>query len=377
MRFILLTLIFAGCTSLKYKYGPDRLPAASSEATVAKIEVSLKDPKIFASGIDSTYLHVKLLDRDGNPVTKILPHELYLATSEDIEAKPFSLKQGIYKAEVKPRLKSKDIQLQVDWLGRVTSSVVTLQTTMAPLKDQLKPNNYEYVESSYQGELNYSRGSSFPETMYEGFSIENMGDNPIVNATSFPNSQRSYNFEYIEHARQNIQMQVDDAPNGTISHGMHSIFMFFPRKNLPYVTSLGKELEVTLPNGEKMLFNTDSKEIIGGVFSEGPVDISGDRFKRQYADVRYQGAGVVLRVNARGQSPQLGQFENTKIDTEFGIKGSADVLIMNGATGQRCRRPKADFWEPIDVNPIQFKFPTDEAFDKYLQSKCGFGLPKP
>lgn len=362
---------------MKYKYGPDRVPAASSEIIVTKIEVSLKDQKIFASGVDSTFIHVKLFDKEGNLVTKVLPHEIYLSSSEDIEAKPFSLKQGIYKAEIKPRQKSADIRLQVDWLGRVTSSVVVLQTTVAPLKDQMGPNHYDYSESSYQGELNYSRGDSFSESMYEGFSIDNTGDNSIVNSTSFPYSFRNFSFEYPEQARQNIAMQVDDAPNETVSHTMHSIFMFFPRKNLPYVTFKDKTLTVTLPNGEKMIFDADSKEIKGGVFLEGPVDISKDRFKRKYPDLSYQGKGIVLRVNARGQSPQLGEFEKTKIDMNYGQVGSVDVLIMNGSTGQRCRRPKTDFWEPIDVNPILFKFPSDEEFDQYLREKCGFGLPKP
>ncbi len=375
--FLLTLLTFISCTSLKYKYGPDRLPATTSEITVSKIEVSLKDQKIFANGIDSTFIHVKLFDKDGNQVTKILPNELYLASSEDIEAKPFSLKQGIYKAEIKPRLRSKDIQLQVEWLSRLTSSVVVLQTTMVPVKNSLKPNHYSYVESSFQGELNYSRGDTFPETMFEEFGIENTGDNAIVDATKNPYSQRIFNFEYLEQARQNIQLQVDDIPNETVSHGMHSIFMFFPRKVLPLAEFSGNELVVTLPNEEQMIFNSESKEIIGGVFTEGPIDYKAkDRFTRHYADLSYQGKGIVLRVNARGQSPELGQFENTKIDMNYGIKGSAEVLIMNGATGQRCRRPKSDFWEPIDVSPIQFKFPTDEEFDQYLKAKCGFGLPK-
>ena len=83
-----------------------------------------------------------------------------------------------------------------------------------------------------------------------------------------------------------------------------------------------------------------------------------------------------MRANSRGQSPQIAQYEKDRIDQDFGISGSVDVLIINGSTGQRCRRPKIDFWEPLDVSPIEFKFPTDEAFDSYLKEKCGFGIPK-
>ena len=125
-----------------------------------------------------------------------------------------------------------------------------------------------------------------------------------------------------------------------------------------------------------MIFNKDSKEIIGGVFQEGPVDTSSDRMKRLYPDFKYTGRGVILRVNARGQSPQLGEFEKQKIDMDHGNSGSAEVLIINGTTGQKCRRPKIDFWDSMDVAPIEFKFATDEDFEVYLQNNCGFGLPK-
>jgi hypothetical protein len=210
----------------------------------------------------------------------------------------------------------------------------------------------------------------------ESFSFENLGDNRIVNATANPGSQRFFSFDYLEQARQNLAMSVDDSPNGTVSHTMHSIFMFFPRKNVPLVEQLTGTIDVTLPTGEKFSVRKDSKEIVGGVLSEGPVDVSTDRFKRQYPNVRYAGRGVVLRVNARGQPPQTGQFENAKIDLEHGLKGSVDVLIINGTTGQRCRRPKRDFWEPLDVTPIEFKFPSDDEFELYLRRHCGFGLPK-
>jgi hypothetical protein len=153
--------------------------------------------------------------------------------------------------------------------------------------------------------------------------------------------------------------------------------MFFPRTQLPLVEELSGIIEVTLPTGEKIVFQKESKEILTGVMEEGPVDVGPDRFKRHYANLKYKGYGVILRVNARGQSPQLGQFENLKIDMEHGIKGSAEVLLINGSTGQRCRRPKSDFWEPLDVSPIEFKFPTDKEFDQYLKAKCKFSLPKP
>lgn len=343
---------------------------------MGRIDGELKNEVVFASGMDSTYLIVKLYDKQGNLLTDVDPTDLVLSTSEDVEAKPFVRKQGVYKAEILPRVKSKNIRMRVEWQGRVLSPEIVLQTTIAPLKDNLLPLNHEYFQSRSSGEINVSRGSASSETTTEGFSLVNMGDNSIVDSTRFKNSQRLFNFDYLEQARQNLALEVDDAPNGTVSHTMHSIFMFFPRKQLPVVEQLTGTIDVTLSNGEKIIFQKDSKEIVAGVFTEGPVDVSGNRHKRHYPDLKYSGQGVVLRVNARGQSPQLGQYETTKIDMEFGLKGSADVLIINGATGERCRRPKSDFWEPIDVTPIEFKFATDQEFNEYLKKNCGFELPE-
>ncbi len=380
MRFLVLFLLLS-CSQapLKYKYSSSKRYLASltrEDISVDRIEGEVKVDLIFASGLDSTVLVVKLFDEEGNLLTDVDPSDLTLSTSEDIEAKPFVLKQGVYKAQILPRVKSKNIRMRVDWQEKVLSKEIVLKTTQAPLKNSVFPLNHEYSQSRSVDEISVSRGSAFPETATEGFSFENMGDNPIVDATRNRYSQRGFHFDYLEQARQNMALEIDDSPNDTVSHTMHSVFMFFPRKRLPIVEQLSGTINVTLPNGEKMIFQRDSKEIVDGVFTEGPVDVSRDRHKRQYADLKYRGQGVILRANARGQSPQLGQFENTKIDMEHGIKGSADVLIIHGQSGQRCRRPKSDFWEPLDVTPIEFKFPTDEEFDLYLKQHCGFGLPQ-
>lgn len=378
MRFLLLLLIF-GCSSttpLKYRFNSSKAYLASltdENVQVARIELTFKDPIVFASGLDSTNLVAKLYDKHGKILTNVDPSDLTLSCSQDIEAKPFSLKQGIYKTNLLPRVNSPDIRMQVDWNNKVKSKMVVLTASTVPLKDKLLPFHHEFLEAKAHGEVMVGRGSRFPASGSEEFSFVNVGTNKIVKHSS---TSRAFNFEYPEHARQNIAMQIDDTPNEISSQDMHSVFMFFPRKQLPVLEQLDNTLEVTISTGEKMIFNKDSKEIIGGVFEEGAVDISSDRTKRQYPDLKYTGRGVVLRVNARGQSPQLGEFEKVKIDMEFGNTGSAEVLIINGTTGQKCRRPKIDFWDALDVAPIEFKFATDEEFEIYLQNKCGFGLPK-
>jgi hypothetical protein len=377
MKVLLLVLLLAGCSThkLKYKYSFSKSYLASltdEETQVAKIEISVKDPLIFASGMDSTYVMVRLLDKKGQELLNVDPMDLTLSTSEDIEAKPFSLKQGWYKAEILPRVKSPSVSMQVDWLEKMMSQEIFLKTVSSPIKNHLSSTNTG-TETQVFGEIDVTRKSRVPASFTERFSFENIGKNRIVKSL---NSSRDFTFEYLEQARQNISFEVHDAPSDQDSQRMLSHFMIFPRKKLPTVEQLDSKIVVGLANGEKIVFQKDSKEIIDGVFQEGPVDANRDRMIRRYPDFRYTGKGVLLRANSRGQSPQIANYEKDKIDQQFGVTGSAEVLILNGSTGQRCRRPKSEFWEPLDVSPIEFKFATDEALDTYLKLHCGFGIPK-
>ena len=377
--FIMLFLLACSSTNLKYKYSSTKKYLASltrEDSVVKKIEVTVKDPVLFASGMDSTYIIVKLFDGDGQLLNDVDPYDLTLSSNIDIEAKPFTVKKGVYKAEILPRVKSPSITMQVDWQEKTASSTFTITTTKAPLKDKMLPVNHEFWETKSLGEVSITRGSASAQNAIEGFSFENLGGNVIVDNEKNPAASRHFSFDYVEQARQNLSLRVDDIPNNTNSHGMHSIFMFFPRKQIFLLEQLTGTLDVTLPTGEKLSFQRESKEIVDGVFEEGRLDQSKDKTKRSYANLRYKGKGIILRANARGQSPELGQFEKDKIDREYGVKGSVDVLIINGTTDQRCVRPKTDFWEPLDVSPIEFKFPTDEEFDQYLKQHCGFGIPK-
>lgn len=375
MRTIIVLLLLVGCSTrppLKYKYSSAASYLASmtpDDVVVSKVEGELREPALFASGMDSTFLYVKLYDSHGNLLDNVDPKDLTLSSNRDIEAKPFVLKQGVYKAEIRPRVKSKKILMRVDWQEKVLSSDIHLNAGIEPLKASLIPMPKDMEISKNYDEISVSPGRKYAETSTEGFAIENLGDNQIVNDKKYKNGQRIFNFDYLEHARQNIALEVDDATSSSLSQGQHSIFVFFPRKNLPVVEQLSGTIDVTLPTGEKMIFQKNSKEIVDGVFKEGPLD------RKTFPDLRYQGKGVVLRANGRGQSPQFEQ-SGEKIDMEFGLKGTSEALIINGSTGEKCRRPKTDFWEALDVSPIEFKFATDEEFDAYLKKNCNFGLPK-
>jgi hypothetical protein len=363
-----LTLLLIGCSSPTV-WQKSRSLASLQNSSGMRLEVQLTYPLIFANGANAQILDVKVLYPDGQ-IASVHPSDIELHTDVPVlDEKKYPHSEGV-QIIFRPSVKSTDVKLMVSWKEHV-SEIIEVKTTINPLKEKLTPLKSQSNTMSYVSGLYYETQDKFLPHQYEGFSINNDGINRIVTQNE---SGRDFDFEYEEQAAQNVAMMISDSPNSTVSHIMHSYFMFFPRHHLPFAQLSEEKITVTLPTGEKMVFAKNG-EIIDGVFKEGPVDVGPDRFKRQYADLRYQGKGIVLRANARGQMPQQGQFENTSIDMDYGIKFSNDVLIINGSTGQRCRRPKKDFWSSADVSPIQFKFPSDAEFDQYLKQFCKFGIP--
>jgi len=366
-NLILMALLLAGCSALNQSLNLKRSIASFKLHESVDFELKLSEEILFANGANSIFLAVEI--KSGQNFN---PKELKLISDVPMNKGDFVLKDGKYIIKLTPAVKSPNVKMFVTWNDQ-PSAIVELKTTMTPIKESLLPHKSTGNTMLWVSGLTYMRQDYLPEGQFEGFDIDNRGKNAIVSAQD---SMRDFEFGFEEQARQNVSLMVSDAPNGTVSHTMHSYFVFFPRKYLPFAEiNSKKEVTVTLPTGEQMMF-AETGEVIDGVFEEGPVDIGPDRFKRNYADLKYQGKGIILRVNARGQMPQQGQFESTKIDMEYGIKYSSDVLIINGTTGQRCRRPKIDFWPSEDESPILFKFPTDKEFDFYLKAKCNFGIPE-
>jgi hypothetical protein len=361
---LLLSLVLFGCSSFQGSVGNHREIASLKNQAASEMSLKLSQDLIFANGANTVTLKVETKN------SEVKAEDLKLVTDISLESTKFTFSSGSFLVQLKPKVKSPSIKLFVMWKDQV-SPIIELKTTLKPLTDKMLPLKTVSNTMNWVSGLYYLRQDFLPEGQFEAFSIDNKGKNSIVSANE---SAREFAFSFDEQARQNISLMISDAPNGTVSHTMHSHFMFFPRKYLPFAELNKKQVTVTLPTGEQIFFS-ETGEIIDGVFEEGPVDLGPDRFKRSYADFKYHGKGILLRANARGQMPQQGQFEAAKIDMEFGLKNSADVLIINGTTGQRCRRPKVDFWPAEDVSPILFKFPSDQEFDTYLKAKCNFGIP--
>ena len=110
-----------------------------------------------------------------------------------------------------------------------------------------------------------------------GFEFSNRGGNRILPPRYDIGKNllftRDFQFRFDDRARQDIQLFISDWPPSRdkqfrLSELMNSIFHFFPRNYLPAIFGSGARYVVTLPTGEQVEFDANTREILGGVFSE-------------------------------------------------------------------------------------------------------------
>ncbi|HSE89854.1 MAG TPA: hypothetical protein VLJ79_26810 [Candidatus Binatia bacterium] len=210
-----------------------------------------------------------------------------------------------------------------------------------------------------------------------GFEFSNRGGNRILPPRYDIGKNllftRDFQFRFDDRARQDIQLFISDwAPSRDkqfrLSEIMNSVLHFFPRNYLPAISGSGARYVVTLPTGEQVEFDAKTREILGGVFSEAAVDLNPDRAARKFPGVNYLGKGLVVRANARGTDPRIG---NTATITT----GTPAADCEKGAGCSQCQVPSKELWH--QNGPVRFKFSTDQEFDRFLLSRCGFGIPGP
>jgi hypothetical protein len=209
-----------------------------------------------------------------------------------------------------------------------------------------------------------------------GFEFSNYGGNAILaprrDAVKNQFFTRDFQFRFDERARQDIHLMVSDwVPSRDrvfrLSEIMNRVMLFFPRAILPAIVNNGAQNLVTLPTGEEIAFDADTHEIRGGVLSEAPVDLNPDRQTRSFPAIEYRGKGIMVRADARGTDP--------RVATTATIFASPPGDNCDGATNCRqCQVPSRELWD--QTGAARFKFATDDDFDRYLQSRCGFALPK-
>ncbi|MBC7539624.1 MAG: hypothetical protein H7281_12445 [Bacteriovorax sp.] len=204
----------------------------------------------------------------------------------------------------------------------------------------------------------------------EEFKLTNGGPNKIVTANEYY-INRSFEFQFDDRARSDMKMMVVDAPDDTTSHTTYSIMLFFPRSVLPSIKKEGNELTVTLPNKEIVKYDATTKEIIGGVFTEGKMAQGGNK-KALPPAVKYTGAGVMIRADKSGDLP-YGDIEDSK--------GNRAPSITTATVSKKgfpdCKIPSKDIWyTDYDKKNVLIKpeYATDAGLDSFIKKKCGFSL---
>ena len=209
-----------------------------------------------------------------------------------------------------------------------------------------------------------------------GFEFSNHGGNRILpprrDAVKNQFFGRDFQFRFDDRARQDIHLMISDwAPSSDrvfrLSELMHSLLLFFPRTFLPAIVNWKNRNIVTLPTGEEVYFDALTHEIAAGVFSETPVDLNPDRSSRKFPGVDYSGKGVAIRANARGADPRMGT-------TALITTGTPAKDCEKGILCSQCEVPSRELWE--QTGAARFKFATDADLDRFLSSRCGFGLPR-
>ena len=250
-------------------------------------------------------------------------------------------------------------------LPALSQTIADLSKVLPPVADGVSPvvAGDQVIRSSPFGDFMITESETTGHIL--GFNLSNTGPNRIipVPATEIGTGpDREYQFRFQSRARQDIYFSVTDTPDEFLSNRMESYLYLFPRHNIPAIELIengakGEELKVTLPNGEEIVFDAKTKEILRGVFREtAPLDQNPDRFKRKFAALEYSGSGTLIRVNRRGGDPRLG----------------TTAVVTQGK--KACKIPSSLLFDQNPRSDVNFLFPTDEGFNALLLKKCGFGL---
>jgi hypothetical protein len=232
-------------------------------------------------------------------------------------------------------------------------------------------NSSLHSKSCQTSESGWDFCKSTESGLIEGIKLINNGPNSIVKTNEYY-IRRELGFEFDDHARSDIKLLIVDSPDDTTSHATYSVMLFFPRSVLPSIKKIGDVLEVTLPNKEKVQFNAKTKEIIGGVFKEGPMAQSENK-KAKPAAIIYTGEGVVIRADKSGDLP-YGDIE--KKDGKSAPSISTATISKKGF--KDCKIPSKDIWYTDEKKGgntfIMPSLASDQGMDEFINKKCGFSL---
>lgn len=362
--------------------------------TLEDVYVKVHPENIMATGYDTANLEVHFKNLTNSQISKIAATDNFKAviSSGEGELSAFELvsdssgKKFLKAKFTSPFMPGKTHFDVHNKLGLIDSSKFITYDINLVQCESTNLVDYDVLNQYLQNDIELMQKIVDGLNKSQGFELTNNGPNDIVPEYW----ERSFEFSFPDQAKQLMKLTINhnsNHPDAKVSstHMLTSLY-FFPRSTIPRIdTESGDAVKVYLPTGEEVLFDKKTKKIVGGVLEEGPVDARDDRFSRTFPDVRYKGKGYVLRVNARGQMPESGNFNKSKISGEFGHKGGEGAMIyrFNEKTQktEKCIVSKNSLFKKLyhgDVpnkdNEIGsvFKFATDKEFYEFIDKNCKF-----
>lgn len=168
--------------------------------------------------------------------------------------------------------------------------------------------------------------------------------------------RRVFQFHHQNFARQDTGLTILDGYHNTdkaVSHITEAVFI--PRDQVPSykVDKKNNEINVTLANKEKIIFDLTTGKIKAGVLSESPVKVG------SAGTFTYSGKNIMIQT--------IGLDGNSKSHMETATKATIHKVGF-----APCSVPFEKLWSrPIGSRDAHFKFPTDKAFYAWLNNESG------
>lgn len=145
--------------------------------------------------------------------------------------------------------------------------------------------------------------------MFAGFGFRSKPGHPYTSGkrSPYPRGKVARSIDMVSRhlALNETYLHIIDFAGGPDSHDEKSVIFLFPRLEIPKVNTIGNEIELILPTGEKAIFNPDTGALIGGVLKEGPIDVNPNYKKRAQPNVEYTGDYVSVRLNHKFEEPTI------------------------------------------------------------------------
>lgn len=210
-----------------------------------------------------------------------------------------------------------------------------------------------------------------------GFSFTNESENAINPRTAEFGSNREFNFRFDQRNKQDMHLHIteDSGLTGRMSHDLlETMIVFVPRRVVPYIDmntdQVNCGIKIVLPTDEYILFDAITKEIIGGVLEEQPMDMTESRHHREFAGLNYTGNGIMIRADRRAGTPE--HTYNVSYNVNERVR---DAVVIH--KGKECIVNKNMIWENTEDpdETAYFMYSSDQEFlDTVINPICGWNL---